>query len=335
VRFAGPLREGAAEIRRMSVAAAARRDGVGRVILAELIATARTWRVPRVVLETTSTWTAAIDFYRSCGFTVTGEVAGEHGRETWFELPLLSPEQIAEFAGRGLLVVPGVVPEERLAAADDEVAALAAAEPPPAAGPRFWFRPPDQLPAADAALRRSPALGLAQQLTGPLQLGHALDHIQVALNVPPFPHRPGGPHLDGHRPDQARPHTFTMLVAVFLDDESRPDSGNLWVWPGSHLAHGRLFRERGTGVLLPVSGHSTLLHPPVQLAAPEPVLARRGDLLLAHYLLGHNSGGNTAPRTRRILYYRLAAAGHRGRWEATFRDPWCEYAPVRRAAADG
>ena len=65
------------------------------------------------------------------------------------------------------------------------------------------------------------------------------------------------------------------------------------------------------------------------------MLARRGDLLLAHFLLGHNTGGNTAAWTRRILYYRLGVVGHRSRWESTFRDPWCEYAPVRRAVAGG
>jgi hypothetical protein len=102
------------------------------------------------------------------------------------------------------------------------------------------------------------------------------------------------------------------------------------VWPGSHLAHQELLRERGTDVLLDVSGHSTLLaDPPFHLPPPVPVLARRGDLLLAHYLLGHNIGGNTTHRTRRILYYRLAAAGHPARWADTFTDAWFEYAPVR------
>jgi ectoine hydroxylase-related dioxygenase (phytanoyl-CoA dioxygenase family) len=92
-----------------------------------------------------------------------------------------------------------------------------------------------------------------------------------------------------------------MLAAVFLSDESVPDSGNLWVWPGSHLAHQQLFAERGPTVLLATSGHTLSLDEPPPLGDPRPVTARRGDLLLAHFLLGHNIGGNTSPATRRIL----------------------------------
>lgn len=55
------------------------------------------------------------------------------------------------------------------------------------------------------------------------------------------------------------------------------------------------------------------LEPPVWFGPGEPLLAGRGDLLLAHFLLGHNIGGNTTTATRRILYHRLAAEGHAGR----------------------
>jgi ectoine hydroxylase-related dioxygenase (phytanoyl-CoA dioxygenase family) len=74
-----------------------------------------------------------------------------------------------------------------------------------------------------------------------------------------------------------------------------------------------------------------MLDPPVWSGTPTPVLARRGDLLLAHFLLGHNTGGNTTARTRRILYYRLACEGHGTRWPDTFVDAFTEYEPVRRA----
>ncbi len=59
-------------------------------------------------------------------------------------------------------------------------------------------------------------------------------------------------------------------------------------------------------------------------------MARRGDVLLAHFLLGHNTGDNTTDRVRRIAYYRLSCEGHEGRWEETFLDAFTEYAPVRR-----
>lgn len=246
---------------------------------------------------------------------------------------MLTDEQRRDFATDGFVVIPGVVDDTLLRAADAEVDALIAGSPAPAGtvGPHLRFLPPDQLPAADASLRCSGALALADELVAPHHLDHALAHIQVALNIPPYAHRPGAPHIDGHRPDEEI-GSFTMLAAIFLSDESTPDRGNLWVWPGSHRGHQQLFRERGVDVLKAVSGHAVMLDPPVWFGPGEPLLAGRGDLLLAHFLLGHNIGGNTTTATRRILYYRLAADGHAGRWSDTFLDPLTEYPSLRRVA---
>ncbi len=46
------------------------------------------------------------------------------------------------------------------------------------------------------------------------------------------------------------------LAGIYLVDEQEPQAGNLWVWPGSHLDHQRLFQERGVRALEAVSGHS-------------------------------------------------------------------------------
>jgi hypothetical protein len=245
---------------------------------------------------------------------------------------VLSEEQLREFGDQGYLVLRSVVPERLLARVDAEIDALVAESPPPAGAVsnHSYFEPPWRLPASDAALRESPAIRLAEALVTPRTLDHGVDHIQVALNIPPFAHRPGAPHLDGHRPEQARPHSFTMLAGIYLVDESAPDSGNLWVWPGSHLVHERLFREQGPAALLAASGHPTSLAAPPPYAESVQVLAGRGDLLLAHFLLGHNTGGNTSNRTRRIVYYRLSCPGHASRWTGTFTSAFTEYGPVRR-----
>ena len=246
---------------------------------------------------------------------------------------MLSEEQLREFGDKGYLVLPGVVPERLLAPVDAEIGALAAESPPPAGAVsnHSYFQPPGRLPASDAALRDSGAIRLAEALVTPRTLDHSLDHKQVALNIPPSPHRPGGPHLDGHRPEQARPDSFTILAGIYLVDESAPDTGNLWVWPGSHLVHERLFREQGPAALLATSGNATSLAAPPRYSEPVQVLANRGDLLLAHFLLGHNIGGNTSHRTRRIVYYRLSCPGHASRWADTFTAAFTEYEPVRRA----
>lgn len=98
---------------------------------------------------------------------------------------------------------------------------------------------------------------------------------------------------------------------------------NLWVWPGSHRSAAAYFRERGPDALLP-----SVLYPQVELSELRQVLGRAGDLLLAHYLLGHNIGGNTSVVTREVIYFRLRRKGHRGRWREFVQDLLLEFEAV-------
>ncbi len=236
-------------------------------------------------------------------------------------------DDLRRFAIDGYLVIPGVVPEPLLACADEEIDELISSTPPiegdvAQPGQCAWFPPCARLPRCGDALRLSPALDIAQELVAPNVLAHAFDHIQVAITNPGWSHVPGGPHIDGHRPDQARPDSFTLLAGILLTDQRETQSGNLWVWPGSHLQHQELFRERGTNVLLESGGHAVMRGQPVEIKG------QRGDLVLAHFLTGHNKGGNTSDHVRRTIYYRLAVAGHSERWEQTFLDAWAEYPRV-------
>ena len=83
-----PRGDNVAEILRMSVHARARRTGVGRQILDELVVTAKRWGCTEVVLETSTAWTEVIDFYTRCGFTITHVTEGDFGSDTWFSLQL-------------------------------------------------------------------------------------------------------------------------------------------------------------------------------------------------------------------------------------------------------
>lgn len=211
----------------------------------------------------------------------------QHLRVGW-----LTDDDVRQFAVDGYLILRNVVPEALLAAADAEIDGLIE-EVTPHEGDRgpgqiAWFPPRSRLPRSEDVLRLSPALDIAQELVSPNTLDHAFDHIQVAATVPPWSHIPGGPHIDGHGPQQDPPASFTMLAGVLLTDQQDAGSGNLWVWPGSHLHHERLFHERGTRVLQQTGGHSTLLDPPAALNPAVPITGGRGDLLLAHFLLGHN-----------------------------------------------
>ena len=62
---------------RMTVRADRQRTGVGRKILAALLAAAKTADYREVVLETTSTWTSAVDFYSACGLVPSKLESGD------------------------------------------------------------------------------------------------------------------------------------------------------------------------------------------------------------------------------------------------------------------
>lgn len=79
-----PHGEGVAEIVRMSVAKDLRRLGLGRKILAELVARARDMGLRKIILETTETWNEVIAFYLSFGFRITHHQDGD----VYFELLL-------------------------------------------------------------------------------------------------------------------------------------------------------------------------------------------------------------------------------------------------------
>jgi hypothetical protein len=249
----------------------------------------------------------------------------------------LTDEQLRQFADEGYVVVRNVVSETLLAAADAEIDGLIAETPPAEGGGGpgqiTWFPLRERLPRCDDVLRRSPALAVARELVSPNTIDHAdldgsrYNHTQIAITVPPWSHIPGGPHIDGWEPGAS----FTMLAGVLLTDQRGTQSGNLWVWPGSHLDHARLFRERGTTILerSGVNGHATLLDPPLALRPGIPIRGDRGDLVLAHFLTGHNKGGNTAGHVRRTIYYRLNVPGHVQRSQQTLTDPWLEYPRMR------
>jgi hypothetical protein len=207
-------------------------------------------------------------------------------------MPTISSAQLRTFARDGYLVLPQVVPAPLIDAARRAIADRVRQDPPPAyqRGPHFYFvlKEGDALPVPLLApLVDSDAMPVAQSLIDGAPFDPP-DHVQISRNIPPFPHRPGGPHIDGLTPPESdgRPGTFTMLAGIFLTDQTREDAGNLWVWPGSHLGTATYLRAHGSDALA-----SCVPYPPISLAGPRQVTGRAGDLLLAHYLLGHNIGG--------------------------------------------
>lgn len=87
-----PRNQRTAEIVRMSVVNAERRGGVGRMIVDALIDVARSWSAQRVICETSSHWTSAVEFYVRCGFQVDHEKEGDFGRDTYFSRAIASDD---------------------------------------------------------------------------------------------------------------------------------------------------------------------------------------------------------------------------------------------------
>lgn len=240
--------------------------------------------------------------------------------------PVLHHEQLLQFATRGYVVIPQAIPADLVHKASRTIDALVTRRPPGAdvRGNHFYFPNAVNVPSLLALLTESPAWSYAESLTGPGTL-EVPWQVQVALNIPPFAHRPGGHHIDGYPPEpDGRPGTFTLLAGVLMSDQLGENAGNLWVWPGTHLTHAEYFREHGPDAFFDAAGY-----PPIQLPEPEQVRGRAGDLLLAHYLLGHNIGGNTSDTTRRAVYFRVKHVEHDPRWRELLQDPWGEYGPVR------
>ena len=242
---------------------------------------------------------------------------------------MLSEGQVSEFAERGFIVIPQAVQGDALAQAARRIDEVVAADPPAPGkqGHHFYFLATADEPALMAPLTGGPAFGLAEELAGAGTL-EAPGQVQIALNIPPYAHRPGRPHIDAAHPEPADEPirgTFTLLAGILMTDQLTENCGNLWVWPGTHLAHAAYFREHGPELFC--------AYPPIGLPEPEQVTGRAGDLLLAHYLLGHNIGGNyESERTRRALYFRISARGHDAHRGEFLQDPWRDYPPVRSSA---
>jgi hypothetical protein len=241
----------------------------------------------------------------------------------------LSEPELREFGARGYVMVRDVIPPAILAAAATAIDRLVDEQPPPEGhvGHHFyWLSTLDGGP-LPALFCDTPLHSLAQSLVSPGEIEIAFNQLQVALNIPPFSHRPGGHHLDGYQEGHQVPATFTMLAGVLMTEQKVENAGNLWVWPGTHRTHAAFFRERGPDALVESKGY-----PKIALPEPSQVLGGPGDVILAHYMLGHNIGGNyKSERARRAVYFRLRRVGHQRRWRECLCDELLEYDPVRAA----
>jgi hypothetical protein len=151
----------------------------------------------------------------------------------------------------------------------------------------------------------------------------APEQAQIALRFPQGEPSPPVPHIDGiSTPDNGVPpgtlHHFTALLGVFLSDVAGPSAGNLVVWPGSHILLEQHFRVHGPGA---VAGG----FPSLALSAPRPLVARAGDIVLAHYALAHGVAPNLGTHTRYAVFFRLFHQDHEKVGDRALTDLWMEW----------
>ena len=237
----------------------------------------------------------------------------------------LSKTQVLDFARDGYIVLRDMVPAALVDAAQREIDNEIARNTPPPGQAGFHFPAMQANPALHALVQGSVIVSAVECLVAPGEVEVSPD-AQAALNFPGHRHAPGAGHLDGWNPPEKR-WTFTILVGVLLSDQERPNMGNLWLWPGTHLAHGAFFREHGAESMLTIPHNS----PPIPLPEARQVLGRAGDVVLAHYLLAHNIGGNTSDQLRYAAYFRLRRTGHDDRWKEAMENEWLEWDGVREA----
>jgi len=111
------------------------------------------------------------------------------------------------------------------------------------------------------------------------------------------------PHIDGFASglnglEKGKIYNHTVLVGVFLTPVRTEFAGNFTVWPGSHYVYEKYFRE---------TGKRAMSEPPPtpELGEPFQLMCEVGDVVLAHYQLGHAAAVNTSDVDRIAVYFRV------------------------------
>lgn len=133
-------------------------------------------------------------------------------------------------------------------------------------------------------------------------------------------------HIDGMAQNKLCP--FSLLCGVALSDQTRPNMGNLHVFPGSHMHEG-LRNYYAQKIDDDNQGEADEGKP--NLGASEQVLLKPGDVVLAHQLLAHRVGMNTSEHIRYQLYYRVKHNEHADLKDQIIRDPWVEFSSLLKA----
>lgn len=221
--------------------------------------------------------------------------------------------QKKEILDKGYVILPGVVPQFMIDEALHEINHSIGEGMNVSEIPTFRSRSfcPELVstPVIADLYNKTPMKELAESVIGEGQI-KPVGGGQIALRFPIKQDPPGqpGPHLDGtYSPlngvKKGTIGNFTALVAIFLSDVPKTNSGNFTVWPGTHHIYEQYFKEHGPESLLEGM-------PKVDLPEPVQITAKAGDAVLVHYQIGHGIAPNVSPHTRYACFFRLTRADH-------------------------
>jgi hypothetical protein len=152
-------------------------------------------------------------------------------------------------------------------------------------------------------LVKSPAQDILDEALGLDNIGW--DKGQIAIRRAHNYHEPAKPqpHIDGFSSglnglEAGKIYNHTILVGIFLTPVQSDFAGNFTVWPGSHYTYERYFRERGRRAMREPA-------PTPDIGEPVQIKCEAGDVVLAHYQLGHTAAVNTADFDRIAVYFRV------------------------------
>ena len=169
----------------------------------------------------------------------------------------------------------------------------------------------------------SPVYGVIDEVLGVENI--AWNPAQIAIRTArnhPVPITPE-PHIDGFASGRngvpkGNIYNHTALVGIFLTAVRAEFSGNFTVWPGSHYTYERYFRDRGKRA-------RNEPMPELELGRFAQLTCEPGDVVLAHYQLGHTAAVNTSDRDRVAVYFRIflrAVELDRWRYLTNIWDGW-------------
>ncbi len=255
---------------------------------------------------------------------------------------MLTNRQKRQFVAEGYLKIPGVVPqvliENALRAVNHSIGHVGL-------GGEDWANNRSAFFCAELMdkpvildlYHKTPVIQIAESLMGE---GNVLPVIR-AKPYPRFPLAPGEEapeprgHLDGigngsngtAKGEYQR--GFTAFAVIYLTDLTEPDSGNFTVWPKSHRFFAEYFQREGHEVL--ANGIPRLDLP----EAPIMLMAKAGDLILAHHQIFHTGGPNASPNVRQAVISRLRHKDCDEVGYDAYTNIWREWPGIRAVLEEG